>query len=126
MCMGPVREGLQAGDCRRRSTQQACADKTIQGSLAQMKAADPPRLAGVHELGCAERGGLVGSHHPAAAAVHQGLVEFLRQDLGRACSPPHIALCGSAADRWLFACEGVQAGGCRWGGVRAGERRTVE
>lgn len=60
--------------------------------------------AGVHELGCAERGGLVGSHHPAAAALHQGLAEFLRQDLGRACSPPHIALCGNAADRWLFAC----------------------
>ncbi|KAL4426710.1 hypothetical protein ABPG77_004766 [Micractinium sp. CCAP 211/92] len=65
-------------------------------------------LKGVHELGCAERGGLVGSHHPAAAAVHQGLVEFLRQDLGRACSPPHIALCGSAADRWLFASWALQ------------------
>lgn len=65
-------------------------------------------LKGVHELGCAERGGLVGSHHPAAAALHQGLAEFLRQDLGRACSPPHIALCGNAADRWLFASWALQ------------------
>ncbi|KAL4458713.1 hypothetical protein ABPG75_013578 [Micractinium tetrahymenae] len=65
-------------------------------------------LKGVHELSCAEKGGLVGSHHPAATALQQGLAEFLRQDLGRACSPPHISLCGNATDRWLFASWALQ------------------
>ena len=62
--------------------------------------------AGAHELTAAEEGGLVGSHHHAASTLMTALTEFLQQDLGQASSPPHVAGCGSAPERWLY------AGGC--------------
>lgn len=53
----------------------------------------------------------MGIHHHAAATLTEALTAFLRQDLTRAASPPHVAVCGGATDRWLF--TGKQSPGSR-------------
>jgi hypothetical protein len=44
----------------------------------------------------------VGSHHHAASTLMTAFTDFLQQDLSQARSPPHVAVCGRASDRWLY------------------------
>lgn len=65
-------------------------------------------LKGAHELKAAEEAGRVGADHSAGATLVQALTQFLQQDPTGTGNPPHIAVCGSPADRWLFTSWALQ------------------
>jgi hypothetical protein len=65
-------------------------------------------LKGAYELQAAEESGLVAPHHSAAATLTAVLTDFLGQDVSHTCSPPHVAVCGNATDRWLHTAWALQ------------------
>lgn len=72
----------------------------------KLQAADV--LKGAHELAAAEEAGRVSAEQPASAMLLGALTAFLRQDPSAAACPPHLAVCGSASDRWLYTTWALQ------------------
>ena len=92
-----------------------CSRRVTFRSTALLDTPHPLSLAGVHELQAAEDQGLVGGHHHAAATLLEALTEHVQRDLSSTSSPLHVAVCGGAADRWLF--TGGGRVGFGWGGL---------
>ncbi|KAL4859199.1 hypothetical protein ACK3TF_000961 [Chlorella vulgaris] len=67
-------------------------------------------LKGAHRLEAAVSHMHISDNNPAYDVLVEGLTAFLQQDLSQSAAPPHVALCGCPAARWLMTCLVLQGG----------------
>lgn len=66
--------------------------------------------AGAHRLEAAASHMHISANNAAYDVLVEGLTAFLQQDLSQSAAPPHVALCGCPAARWLMTCLVLQGG----------------